>query len=185
MPRRSLVPCAALLALLALALLALPLHAALAQRPILDSLPTGARVRATAPRAGRVTGAVLGYRADTLLLLRTGRRAPRRDTVAVALGALSALELSLGRQSRHRRTVRRGGAAGRPRRRRRGPGGDLADGSNADGFQGPIIALTTTAGLGAGALIGALVGAAPVEQWQPVRHRQRAARARGVPPAGR
>jgi hypothetical protein len=128
---------------------------------------------------------VLGYRADTLLLLRSGRRPPRPDTVAVALGALSALELSLGRQSRHRRTVRRGALLGALAGAGGGLAAILAEGSNADGFRGPMFALTTTAGLGAGALVGALVGAAPVEQWQPVRHRQRAARVRGGPPAGR
>jgi hypothetical protein len=180
MPRCRFVPCAALLTLLALT----P-HAALAQRPILDSLSVGARVRATAPRAGRVTGAVLGYRADTLLLLRTRRRAPEPDTVALALGALSALEVSLGRQSRHRETVGRGAVVGALV----GAGGGLmaiaGEGSNADGFRAPMMALSTTAGMAAGALVGALVGAAPVERWQPIRHRARAAPRRVATPAGR
>ena len=60
-----------------------------------------------------------------------------------------------------------------------------AAGDDAEGFRGVCMALTTTAGLAAGALPGAIVGRAQGERWQPVRHRQRAARLRVVPPAGR
>ncbi|MEJ7812395.1 MAG: hypothetical protein WKG32_18440, partial [Gemmatimonadaceae bacterium] len=126
------------------------------------------RVGPPAPRAGRVTGTVLGYRADTLLLLRNRPDAPGPDTVAVALGALRALDLRLGRQSRVRRAVGRGAMIGA-----------------LVGAAGGVMAITTTVGMAAGALAGALVGSVPVERWQPVRHRQRAARLRIVPPTGR
>jgi hypothetical protein len=159
-------------ALLLLAALTVGAHAALAQRPRLDSLPAGARVRVTAPPHERTTGTVLGVRGDTLLLL----RARSKDTLPVVLSAVRSAEVSRGTRTRISDGITLGAL-----------GGALL-GAAVEGVvllnlddggmcgDGCAMLLATGAGLAAGAVLGGIAGTVPVERWQPVTWRGRSSR---------
>src|SRR5690349_11404349 len=67
-----------------------------AQASMPPAVQPGSRVRASAPGVGTVTGRVVAVRGDTMRVLRDGLP----DTVSLAAGQLTSLDLSIGRDKR-------------------------------------------------------------------------------------
>jgi hypothetical protein len=164
---------------LLLAALTVGAHVAPAQRPSLDSLPAGARVRVTVPPLRRTTGTVLAVRGDTLLLL----RARSKDTLPVVLSAVRAAEVSRGPGTRIGSGIGIGALTGLLL----GIGLGAAELLTTDesGYEDVVMLGAMGAGLAAGAVVGGIAGTFPVERWQPVTWRRRSSRAGLIVPTYR
>ena len=164
----SRVPLAALWTTAALAFASLP---AGAQRPTLDSLRAGVRVRLSAPPYGRVSGRVLARRADTLVVRRDlDSWGDSSDTLRVLLGDVSALAVSV---RRHRRVGKGaliglmvGAAAGAV------VGAATYKPTYIDPGRGGTALIVGVLGGAGGAAVGALVGAVKVDKWEAVALRR-------------
>ena len=130
----------------------------------------GARVRATTPGAGSVTGRVVAANGDTLQVLRD----VARDTVKVAVSRLATLDLSTGRHTRRWTGAAYGLLAGATlgavigaatyRKQTCAPGQWFCDypGQTGDMAAGAVLLGTV------GTVVGAIVGAGTAETWRRV-----------------